>query len=994
MPNVNILIVDDVPDNLHLLSKALTEQGYEVRGVVNGAMAIKVTRSAPPDLILLDIKLPDISGYEVCEILKADVSTQDLPIIFLSALDEALDKVRAFAVGGVDYITKPFQIAEVIARIENQLALQRAKAEIHRLNTALEARVQERTIELQQANFELEREIAVRQQAENQLKRVLQQLTFHVENTPLAVIEWNREVRLHRWSHQAENLFGWTAEDVLGQVWFNCLLVDEADRDQVHQTVTHLLEGTESRNMCCIHNHTKQGALLECEWYNSALLDDTGQLVSILSLVLDVSDRKRAEKALRDSEERFRLITENMSDLVCLHAVDGQYRYVSPSCQHLLGFQPQELIGTSPYSLFHPDDRQRVRQESHQPTLEGNRTLVNYRIRNRSGQYLWFESITKPICDATGNVVSLLTTSRDVSDKVMALEALRKSEEQFRLTFELAPIGMAIVSLSGQFLKVNRALCHTLGYAAEELLHQPWTQVMMPEDAKMVAGKVKRLSQGLVSHIQLEIRYLAKTGTTLHTVLGVSLTRDSKDQPLQFIAQILDITDRKRAEDQLMHDALHDALTGLPNRALFMERVEAAVRRAKRHPNYQFAVLFIDLDRFKVVNDSLGHLVGDQLLVAIAYLLQHCLRSIDTVARLGGDEFTILLDEVQDIKDVTKVAKRIQAELASPVLLMNHAVFTSASIGIVLSSAEYQQGLELLRDADIAMYRAKEKGRARYEVFDRVMHAEALRLLQLESDLRQALERQEFVLHYQPIVALPTNKLIGFEALIRWQHPQQGLVSPTEFIPVAEENGLIVAIGEWVMQEACRQLRDWQQQFPTVAYRLKMSINLSGKQLKEPSLLERIDHILAVTSLEGDAINLELTESILVENPDKVSELLLTLKTRGIQLSIDDFGTGFSSLSYLHQFPINTLKIDRSFVKNMGFGYEKLGLVRSIIALAHTLDMDVVAEGIEHEMQLNQLKSLGCEFGQGYWFSRPLDVNSATALIQSWAMSMQDRNGG
>lgn len=441
-----------------------------------------------------------------------------------------------------------------------------------------------------------------------------------------------------------------------------------------------------------------------------------------------------------------------------------------------------------------------------------------------------------------------------------------------------------------------------------------------------------------------------------------------------------DITERKRAEDQLLHNALHDGLTGLPNQALFMDRLGLALERAKRRENYLFAVLFLDLDRFKLVNDSLGHLVGNQLLIAISRRVEAVLRSFDTIARFGGDEFTILLEDIEDISDAIQVAERIQKELASPFKLDENEVFASASIGIVLSSQGYDQPGDVLRDADIAMYGAKALGKARYEVFATTMHNRALVLLQLETALRHAVKREEFQIYYQPIVSLVTGRIIGFEALVRWHHPERGLVSPIEFIPVAEETGMIISIGQWVIYEACRQMHKWQAQFPKTPP-LMISVNLSGKQLMQPDLIKQIKSVLQKTGLDARSLKLEITESVLMDNTESANAILSQLRALNIELYMDDFGTGYSSLSYLHRFPINTLKIDRSFINNIGIGGENLEIVRAIVTLAQSLNMGVTAEGVETVEQLAQLRALQCHRGQGYFFSEPLDSVGVELLL-------------
>ena len=586
----DILIVDDTPDNLHLLSRMLTRQGYNVRKALSGPMALTAVQTVAPDLILLDIMMPEMDGYEVCQNLKADAKTAEIPIIFLSALDDVLDKVKGFQVGGVDYITKPFQFEEVLIRVQNQLALRAAELEIRVLNAELEARVKERTQELEATNT------------------------------------------------------------------------------------------------------------------------------------------------------------------------------------------------------------------------------------------------------------------------------------------------------------------------------------------------------------------------------------------------------------QLLEMALHDSLTGLPNRALLMTDLRRSIHQAKANLNYQFAVLFLDCDRFKVVNDSLGHLVGDELLILIAHRLSCYVKPQNTLARLGGDEFAILLTEIPNFHDVTILSDQILQCFSQPFNLERHEIFINASIGIVIGNCEYNEPEHLLRDADTAMYRAKALGKGQYHLFDPVMHTAALERLQLETDLRRGIEQEELVVHYQPIVSLITGRISGFEALVRWRHPKRGLIPPGLFIPIAEETGLITAIGYWVLSESCHQLRTWQQQ-NSIDPNLFVSVNLSVKQFAQPNLLEQIDQVLEHSQLSPDCLKLEITESAIMDNHQDVATILKELRKRRILISIDDFGTGYSSLSYLHSFPVDTLKIDKSFVQRLNLTSENIGLIPVIISLAKTMNMNVVAEGIELVDQLKILRELDCGFGQGYFFAKPLpgeELINLLSLTPQW----------
>lgn len=601
----NILVVDDLLETLNLLTALLEERGHRVRRAIDGPMALMGASAHPPDLILLDINMPGMGGYEVCQRLKADEVTREIPVIFVSALNEVFDKVKAFEVGGVDYITKPFQIEEVLARIESQLALKLARQQIQELNAELEGRVWRRTRQLEEANREL--------------------------------------------------------------------------------------------------------------------------------------------KTLNQRLER-------------------------------------------------------------------------------------------------------------------------------------------------------------------EIVHHQQTQ------------------------------------------------------------------------SQLLHMASHDALTGLPNRVFFMDKLMGAIARTKEQPDYRFAVLFMDCDRFKVVNDSLGHMAGDRLLISLARRLQFHLKAKSHLARFGGDEFTILLDNIYSVEEVTATAKRLQTALTWPFKLDDQDLFIDASIGIAIGTSEYTEPEQILRDADIAMYQAKSRGRGCYQVFDATMHAQVQKRFQLETDLRLAMENYDFILHYQPIVSLTDFKIDGFEALLRWQHPDRGLISPGEFIPIAEETGAIIPIGLYVLDSAIAQVKAWEEK-QLIPPQFRVSVNLSVKQFTQPNLIDKIDRIILKHQISSCRLKLEITESAIVENPEVATDILRQLRERQIQISLDDFGTGYSSLSYLHRFPVDTLKIDRSFVRQMADNGENMEIVRAIVLLAHQLKMTAIAEGIETAEQLAQLRHLDCEEGQGYYFSKPVESKIAENLL-------------
>ncbi|MBD2743444.1 EAL domain-containing protein [Coleofasciculus sp. FACHB-1120] len=658
---------------------------------------------------------------------------------------------------------------------------------------------------------------------------------------------------------------------------------------------------------------------------------------------------------------------------IILYALDrnGIFTLSEGKGLEALGLKAGEAIGQSIFDLYkdQPDILANIRN-----VLAGKEATWITSLGN-----LVYENRTTPLKNETGEVVGLVGVAIDITERQKTDERLR----QLAAAVEFAEDAIAITSTHLMFpgpeiVFVNRAFTRMTGYIPEEVIGKSPRILQGPKTDRRLLDRLRQtLSEGKVFYGEA-INY-RKDGTEFYNEWHIEPIKNEQDEITHYLAIQRDISQRKQVETQLFHAAYHDALTGLPNRAFFMERLRQTLERANQCQDYLFAVLFLDVDRFKVINDSLGHVAGDQLLVAIAKILQAAVRPEDTVARLSGDEFAIVLADLPDLSQVTRIANRLQRELRKPLQIEGQEVFSTVSIGIALSMLGYDQAEDILRDADIAMYRAKTLGRARYAVFNKTMHHQAVARLQMETDLRHVLERQELRLHYQPIVSLATGQISGFEALVRWQHPTRGLVSPEQFIPVAEETGLILPIGEWVLREACSQLQHWQSAFPNQRG-LKMSVNLSGRQFLQPDLIEKIDQILRNTECDPYSLKLEITESAIADNEDAIA-MLEYLRVLGIELSIDDFGTGYSSLSRLFHFPINTLKIDRSFISRMGIGGESLSIVRAIVTLANNLGMDVTAEGIETAQQMQQLRTMGCESGQGYLFSKPVDSMGAETLI-------------
>jgi diguanylate cyclase (GGDEF)-like protein/PAS domain S-box-containing protein len=562
-----------------------------------------------------------------------------------------------------------------------------------------------------------------------------------------------------------------------------------------------------------------------------------------------------------------------------------------------------------------------------------------------------------------------------------AQEALKESEERYALAARGSNDGLWDWNLSANVVHFSPRWKAMLGFQESEIGTSPeeWFERIHDADRERVKKEIANHQNGMTPHFESEHRVLHKDGSFRWMLSRGVAVHDASGTTTRMAGSQTDITEGK----------VSDPLTGLPNRLLFIDRVGRLIKHTKRRKDQLFAVLFLDLDGFKMINDSMGHLIGDQLLLGVASRLEKCLRSSDTVARLGetftvarlgGDEFTVLLDDIKDPGDAKRAADRMMKALVAPFILGGKEVFTSVSIGIALSNSAYEQAEDILRDADTAMYRAKSLGKARYEVFDADMRAKVMARLQLETDLRHALERGEFRNFYQPIVALASGEIAGFEALLRWQHPTRGLLAPIEFIPVAEETGLIRELGWWNLREACRQISIWRASFVAHPH-LTISVNLSAKQFLQPNLVEDIRKLLAELQVPPEALKLEITESTVMADPSGAVEMLAKIKSLGIHLAIDDFGTGYSSLSYLHRFPLDTLKIDRSFISGMGDDGEGMEIARTIMPMANNLRLDVVAEGVETVQQFALLKKLHCKYGQGFYFSMPLSAEGTAALL-------------
>jgi diguanylate cyclase (GGDEF)-like protein/PAS domain S-box-containing protein len=703
---------------------------------------------------------------------------------------------------------------------------------------------------------------------------------------------------------------------------------------------------------------------------------------------LDITDLKLAESsALRANAFFDAVLTASPDYTFVMDLRTGAIIFSSRETDEL-GLTVEQLQALTPderIGLVHPDDQHWALAASLNVSklVDGQVAEIRYRGHHTNGQWRMLSRRVTPFRrDESGAVVEILGVVRDITDAVQAEERITEAdrvrhdaEARFETVFEQAGIGGVIVGLDGIPTRVNPAVCALLGRPAEQLVGQPWNEYNHPDEAPLVDAVLARMAAGEVTYAD-ERRYVRPDGSEVWASTHVTLVRDGAGEPGYLIAQLADITERKKLEEELTHRALHDSLTGLPNRALLTDRLVHSLASARRRAA-QLGVMLVDVDRFKSVNDTLGHAAGDALLRQVADRISAVIRTDDTVARFGGDEFVIVCDDVS-IAEIEQIATRALEALSQSYALDGHEISVTASLGIALADKESTPE-SLLRGADAAMYLAKERGRGRLAVFDEALRTRFDNRFATESALRLALERDEFSVHYQPVVDLFTGSMVGAEALVRWQHPARGLVSPADFIPLAEESGLIIPIGAWVLEQACRQLVEWQCDQPSMT----VSVNLSVRQMLASDIAGDISNILQRTEVPPETLCLELTESVFMEDVDYFARTLASLKALGVQLAIDDFGTGYSSLSYLKRFPVDAVKVDRAFVDGLGTDPHHTALVAAILAMADALDLTVTAEGVETQDQLAHLRRLQCHKAQGFYLSRPLPAPEVTRFVKN-----------
>jgi diguanylate cyclase (GGDEF)-like protein/PAS domain S-box-containing protein len=791
--------------------------------------------------------------------------------------------------------------------------------------------------------------------------------------------------------HVAAEAFRLGVEDYLSK---------PVEAEQLEEAINKALNETHLRQA-----KEKLTIQLQEQLANKAVLADIGKSITS-SLDINQVLRKIVEAAvdLTKAEEGFLALLDNTSGQLYLRAEKNLDQEKSRTIKLPVSDELISKVFNSgkPVRISSPLDEESgiklvtgflVQSLMHVPILskgkpQGVLSVVNRTYANPFNEK--FEALLISLADyaaiAIENASLYHKAQQEIRERKRVEETLRVSEERYALAAQGASDGIWDWDLRNNQIYYSPRWKAMLGFQDEDISQDPteWFSRVSKEDLEGLKLDISAHLNKTTSHFENEHRIVHKDGSTRWMLCRGLAVFNDEGLATRVAGSITDITEWKYAEQKLLHDAFYDKLTGIPNRALFMDHLRLAVERAKRKDDYAYAVLFLDIDRFKDVNDIYGHLIGDKLLAEFAQLLEQRMRSTDTVARFGGDEFVILLDDITSANNATQIAEWIQSELMTPFCLEDRDIYISISTGIVLSDLEYDNADDVLRDADIAMYDAKANGKSRYEMFEPNMRIRVMDRLELENDLRRAIDNEELDIHYQMIVSLQTGKIVGFEALVRWNHPIRGQLPPNLFIPIAEESGLIISIDRWVMKEACLQIKKWQLESPSFKD-LAISVNLSGNHFNESDLIEFVQQTLEETELSPDSLKLEITESTLLEKDDTTTNTLAKLQDLGVQIQIDDFGTGYSSLSYISNFPIDALKIDNSFVRSMMEDSNNLQIIKAIISLSNRLGVGVIAEGVESQNQLNQLKDLGCEYGQGFYVAIPMNGKDVSTMLNETA---------
>ena len=683
-------------------------------------------------------------------------------------------------------------------------------------------------------------------------------------------------------------------------------------------------------------------------------------------------------------EERVRALVEHGSDAIALLDRDGRILFASTSHERILGYRPSDLVGIDACSLFHPDETEAMRRRlAEVGDVAGARVGAEFRARHADGTWRTMEGVAANHFGEEG-IDAIVVNYRDVTENRLAAEALRDAHELRERVLESTTNAIFALDRAGRFTLVNRRTAEITGYPREALLGRSAEFLVAEGSRREVRTQFRRAARRGTPTSLFEAEVVRSDGSLVPVTFSIApLVKEGRVIGVAGAAE--DISERKRARERIEHLAYHDALTGLPNHVLVKDRLDIAMSRARQNGR-SVAVLFLDLDRFKVVNDSLGHPIGDRLLQRVGDRLSSMVRQGDTVARLGGDEFVVVLADLARIEDVVRIAEKIIAGIRVPFRIEGEELFVTTSIGISLYPSDGRTGETLVKNADIAMYRSKEEGRDQYQLFTPTLNARSANRLVLETGLRRAMEARELTLHYQPIVDLATSSIVAVEALVRWMHPERGLVLPSEFIPLAEETGLIVPLGRWVLESACAQARAWERsglRAPTI------TVNFSTRQLHVATMPGDVGRVLRETGIPAERLEIEITESVAMGDSDDALAALYALRHLGVRISMDDFGTGYSSLGMLKRLPIDTLKLDQTFVRDVETSVDDAAIARAILVLAHGMKLKVTAEGVENAGQLAFLRRHHCDSAQGYLFGRPVPPER---LEDALASGLRDRN--
>ncbi|MBN1473750.1 MAG: PAS domain S-box protein [Syntrophaceae bacterium] len=864
-----------------------------------------------------------------------------------------------------------YKTAKPITAHDIELATKDGKRAIHEISVSL--------IKNKNGNISgfrgISREITERKLAEEALRQSEEKYRTIIESINDAYYETDLSGNLIFLNDMLCKYLGYSREELTGKN--SRFFQDDINFQKTVQFYTQVYQtGVPSiLEMECINKDGSKGIY---ELSLSLIEDKDGKKTGFRGISRDTTKRRKMESLLKQSEEKYRTILEEMNDGYFEVDLAGKYTFVTETNARLIKYTSEELMGKQSSSYMVKEDIPIVNNAFTKiyKTGQPQRNII-YRALHKDGAIGIAELTGFPLKNANGDIIGFRGIARDITERKQMEEQIRQSEERYRTIIEQMEDGYFETDLSGRFTFVNDAECRNTGYSREEIIGKKsslFTEEKTFKELFNLFSNIHSTGKPIKAH---DLPLFKKDGTKAFNEISVALIKNAQGEAIGFRGIARDVTERKRQEEQIQYLATHDGLTGLPNRLMFGQLLNHAIEGAKRY-NRQLAVFFIDLDRFKIINDTLGHEAGDQLLQEIAARFRQTLRAMDVVARLGGDEFVVMIEELGDIGQATTVAHKLLACAMKPVSIMSQECRVTASIGVSIYPKDGDDEQSLMKNADIAMYFAKEEGKNNYQLYSTDIKPQSVERLSIETQLRFALERNELTLAYQAKLDFKTGAITGVEALLRWNNPKLGQVTPIQFIPVAEETGLIVPIGRWVFQTACKQNVAWQKEgLPPVC----MAVNLSLRQLVDENLIEDIDKALKDSGMAPELLELEITESMVMHNPGRMIAVLARIKNLGVRLAIDDFGTGYSSLAQIKHFPVDTLKVDRSFIRNIPDNSEDKAIAEAIIAMGKTLSLTVVAEGVETQEQMDFLRGRSCDEMQGFYFSKPIPPEEFASLL-------------